>query len=295
MTGATSSPTHVIEAWRPGLGFRLREVIRHLPMLPYFGQRLVEKLYTRTWLGAIWLPLRTGLDVGMRVLLFGGLLQVPSGDRPYLVFFAVGMAAWTLFERSAYWATRSLELNRGTLQRLHIPRLIPMLASLFPAAVEFALYASVALVAWLYFRITDGRSYLDLMPGTNTLWLVLGLAMLSLFGLGIGLWTSVLAARARDVRFTFGYVFGLWFFITPVIYPVSAIPEKYRFLSDVNPIAPPVEAVKHGLLDLSGVDTGALVYSLCTLAVLLASGLWWFLRAERVAIEVAAGSPPPFD
>ena len=101
--------------------------------------------------------------------------------------------------------------------------------------------------------------------------------MLLLFGLSIGLWTSVLAATARDVRFGFNYVMRLWFFITPVIYPVSAIPADFRPIAEYNPATAPVETAKHGLLAQRPRRANSLIVTLVTVTCLL---LWGMCRGR---------------
>jgi lipopolysaccharide transport system permease protein len=264
---------------------RVRELWEYRALIAYFGRRLLEKRYTRTWLGIVWIPLRPGLDVALRVLLFGGLLGVSSGGVPYFVFFAVGMAAWMVLESAAYWATRSLEINRSILRRIYVPRTAVLVSAVIPAGVDFVLYLLIAVVGATALWLAGGTFDLDLVPGEHMLVAGGGLCLLLLFGLAIGLWTSVFGATARDVRLGFNYVMQLWFFITPVIYPVSAIPANFRPIAMYNPATAPVEAVKYGLLDTAPPQTSSLVVTLATLAVLLVSGMWWFGRCERAGIE----------
>lgn len=282
---AAAGPVRVIEPRRGGAIARLRELWWHRGLVAFFGRRLLEKRYARTWLGMAWIPLRPGLDVGLRVLLFGGLLGVSSGDRPYFVFFAVGMAAWMLFESTAYWATRSLEINRSIFRRIHVPRITALTAAIVPAGVDFLLYFTIALIGAVVFRITRGSLYLILVPGTHLLAALGGIVLLVLFGIAIGLWTSAFVAQARDIRFGFSYVMGFWFFLTPVVYPISAIPAQYQPLAQYNPATAPIEAVKYGLMDTAGVQAGSLVVTFVTLALLLGSGMWWFGRSERAGVD----------
>lgn len=94
----------------------------------------IERRYRRTWLGWLWIPLRPGIDIASRVLLFGGFLGVASGDRPYFMFFIVGAAAWQVFMTTAQWATRALEINKAVLQRSGIPRLTATLGAIGPGS-----------------------------------------------------------------------------------------------------------------------------------------------------------------
>jgi len=273
----------IIEPRRPGLGERAREFIAYRRLVLYFGRRYLEKRYARTWLGWLWIPLRPVLDVAARVFLFGSLLGVPSGDRPYLIFFIAGIGAWQLFDRTAFWATRSLELNRGLLKRFYLPRTTALVGATIPSFVDYLLYFGIMIVAVLYYRVAHGLFYV--FPSSALFVSLLGLVLLVLLGLSIGLWTSVLAAQARDVRFTFNYVMGLWFFLTPVIYPISAIPDRYRGIVAYNPVTAPVEMVKYGLLGTAPVSPQAVFSTLVTIIGLTVAGSIYFSRAEAAALE----------
>jgi lipopolysaccharide transport system permease protein len=273
----------VIEPRQPGIAERMLEAWRYRALVPYFARAAVEKTYRRTWLGWLWIPLRPALSVGARVLVFGGLLGAPSLGKPYLLFFLVGISAWQLFSQSALWATRSIELARRVLRRMYVPRLTALVGSVGPAVLNFLLYGVMTAIALAYYWIADGHLYLELGPG---LLLALGgLALVLLFALGIGLWTSVFGAQARDVRFGLTYVLGFWFFLTPVIYPLSTVPGGFHTAALLNPMTAPVEMVRDGILDAGEVPYTALGVTLGTIAFLWCSGLWFFLRSEEQALD----------
>jgi lipopolysaccharide transport system permease protein len=276
-----SRPVHVRAPKRHDPASRVRELWSHRRQLAFFGRRLIEKRYVRTWLGMFWIPLRPALDVAMRTLLFGGLLAVSSEGLPYMVYFSVGMAAWMMFESSALWATRSLEVNRGVLRRIDVPRVVPLVSAIAPALLDLGLYLAIAAIALVYYGIADGTNYVQSPFGADGLLALGGLATLALIGIGIGMWTSPFVAQARDIRFGFSYVTGLWLFLTPVIYAIDSIPEAYRPLAEHNPATAPVEAFKHALLGTPAPSVTSWTVSLVTMAVLLASGSWFSARKER--------------
>jgi lipopolysaccharide transport system permease protein len=279
-----SDPTvFVIEARRPGTVERLRELWAYRRLTAYFARRYIQKGYQRTWLGWIWIPLRPVLSIAPRVLVFGGLLGAPSGRVPYLVFFLVGTSAWELFERTAYWATRSIELNRRVLTRLYVPRLTALVAAVAPSGLNFLLYLALTLSAGLYYAIADSHWYL--VFGVRTLVALAGLVLVVLLGLGIGLWAAPYGAQARDVRFTLRYVLSFWYFLTPVIYPLSAVPERFRGIAGVNPMTAPMEMARYGLLGQGEIPRTALLVTLGTIAVVVLGGLRQFGRAEAAAID----------
>jgi lipopolysaccharide transport system permease protein len=260
---------------------RLREIWIHRRLIGYFGFIFVERRYRRTWLGWLWIPLRPAVDIGGRVLFFGGFLSVSPGDRPYFMFFIVGSAAWQLVFVGSLWATRSVDINRMLFSRINLPRGTAVAAAIVPGLLDFLIYASIGLAGVAYYYVKTGRFYLTLGP--TTVFAGLGLGLLCVWVFSIGLWLSPLAARARDVRFLLGYVFSFWYLVTPVIYPTSFLPMKYRPIAEYNPLTAPVEFVKYGLLGTSPPTHGSIISSLAALALVLVGGLYIFNRSEHAA------------
>lgn len=273
----------VIGPRRPGAANAATELWRSRRLIGWFGKRFLEKRYQRTWLGWWWLPLRPTLDVVARAFVFGSILSVPSEGVPYLLFFLIGMSAWNLFEESVYWSARALEINRRVLRRAYVPRLTMLVGSLAIGTIEYLIYLIMAALAVTYYLLADGTTYLDL--GTNTLATVAGLALIVLLAQSLGLWLSVLGAQARDVRFGLRYFTGFWFFLTPVIYPLDAVPENLRWLAAINPVTAPVEMVKYGILGTGGVPTGALAVTVGFIVVVATAGIAFFRRSEAAAVD----------
>ncbi len=268
---------------RRSTDLRLFDLWAFRALIPRFGKVFVERRYRRTWLGWLWIPLRPTVDIASRVLLFGGFLSVSPGDRPYFMFFIVGAAAWQLFQTTALWATRSLEVNRGLLDKVALPRATAVLGATLAGLVDLLLYASIGAVAAVYYKLAHGTFYITVAP--STLLAPIGLGLLALYAVAIGFFTAPLALKARDVRFLLMYAIGFWYLITPIIYPTSYLPEKYRPLAEYNPLSAPVELVKHGLLDTARPSMASLVVSLVVLAALLVAGYLTFMRAEARAQE----------
>jgi lipopolysaccharide transport system permease protein len=279
----TSSPEWVIEPRVASAVSRMGEVWRYRALLKFFASRAVSKLYRRTVLGRAWLFIRPLFPLLVKTLIFGSLLNVGSSGVPYFVFLVVGTAAWELFSGSTTWGTRSLELNRGLITRIYVPRLILPMAMLALPLVTFGLHLVVGAAAVVWYRVADGVWYVP--GGWQVLWAVLGFFLCLLLGFAISLWTSVLGAQARDVRFTLNYVLDFWFFLTPVLYPLSAISPERQWLMYLNPMTSIVELVKFGLLGIGAVHPQALGGTAGLIVVVLVGGLWFFGKAESVAVD----------
>jgi lipopolysaccharide transport system permease protein len=266
----------------PGLLARLRELWVSRSLVRWFSQNFIARFYANTWLGWWWIPLRPILAVLPRAVIFGGVLKAPSNDVPYLLFFLVGISAWDMFHRTWYWSTRCLELNRRILGRMYLPRLAIFSASAAPGLVEYAVYIAFGAIVVGYYTITSG---FPLHLGANTLWLPLGLLLVLGVSLSLGLWTSVLGAQARDVRWVVRIVMSVWFLFTPVIYPLSAVPATFRALAQVNPLTAPMEMMREALFRAGDVTLTGVAISVAFILVVAVSGLVWFNRSESAALD----------
>ena len=272
-----------IEPRLTSVGARAREMWAYRRMFLFFARRAFEKLYKRTVLGKAWIFLRPLVPLAVRVIVFGGLLQVGGSlGVPYLLFVSVGTAVWELFASSLMWATRSLQLNGAILSRLYVPRLILPIASMVPGIAYFGIHLAVIAAALVYYRVHDGVWYVD------PTWLFVApvaVVLILLFALSIGLWTAVLGAGARDVRFGLGYVLEFWIYLTPVVYPVSIVPDHVEWAFYLNPIAVYVVAFRGAILGGEGPPLLAWVSALAITAAGLAAGLSFFYRAEAEAVD----------
>lgn len=281
---AAQRPVQVIEPRRQGAAERLLELRAYRGLLRFFALRALEKITGRTVLGNWWLFLRPACEIGTAVLIFAGVLNVQSaGDVPYLVMFIAGATCWRLFENSALWTTRSLELNRKLLGKVYFPRMLLPVASLAPAIIEFGFYLAFLAAAVTISSLVDGELYLRTDLGLLTAPLALGMGLM--LALGIGLFTAVLGASARDVRFTLTYVLGFWYFVTPVIYPLEMVPEKARWVAELNPMTPIVELFKWGLLDAGSVRPTGLAIAAALIVGVWIAGLRFFGRYESEAVD----------
>ncbi len=245
----------------------------------FFGRGLVVKRYARTWLGILWLPLRPVLGIGTKLLVFGGLVGLGAGKIPYPVFFLLASAAWVLFSECLIWSTRSLDVNRSLLRRVHIPRLVVIVSAIIPSLVDFGITLCLAAIAVVVYTVHDG-----VVPLHLTLWspfvVLAALALIAMLGVGVGLLTASAGARARDVRFAAAYLVGFAYYLTPVIYPLDSVPGQYRRFVELNPLTGAIELFKVGLFPGETISILALGVTVGTVATLWVPGLWAFQRNE---------------
>lgn len=269
----------VIEGRRPGILAALGELWRYRRYLMFFGRTILARRYARTWLGLLWLPLRPVLNVGTKLLVFGGLVGITAGNIPYPIFFILASAAWALFSECVLWSTRSLGVNRGVLRDVHVPRLVVIASAIVPSLIDFAITIGLAAIAILYYLARDDVFYLHL-----TVWspvaIAAALLLIGLLGIGIGLITASAGARARDVRFAVAYFVSFVYFLTPVIYPFDSVPDQYKPIAELNPLTGAIELFKVGLFPGEAVSPEALFVTVAAVFALWVPGLWLFQRNE---------------
>jgi lipopolysaccharide transport system permease protein len=272
----------VIEPRQHGVFARVRELWSYRYLWWYFASATVTSLYRGSALGWLWLLLRVVAPIGINALVFGDMLsQSQKVPIPYFLFFLCGIVTWTIFERSLFYITRSVERNRRLVTRVYFPRLILPVSAVAPGLV-YVLIIILAITV-VVFHQRDGLWYVTMSP---RLLVSVGAVVASLaFAIAVGLWTSVLQARYRDIRYALRYVTPVWFLLTPVVYELSDISPRYSWLVALNPMAAIVEAFKWGTLGQGTFPQVPAAMSLGLVVITMMTGLWFFNREEAASVD----------
>jgi len=276
----TIAPRHA------GVFSRLAEVWRYRHLLAYFAMRTLRALYKRTSLGWIWMVIRVAAPIGLNSLIFGGALglKAPAGQ-PHFLFMLCGQAAWTLFDQSLVYITRSIERNRKLIAKIYFPRLILPMSAVSPALVYVVILTIILVGTNVYLRFHDGVWYIKLRP--QLLLAPVAVVISMAFAIAVGLWTSVLQARHPDIRFGLRYFMSFFMFGTTVLYPMSQF--KHPALSwavMVNPMETPIELFRLGTggmaMELGPLNVAAQLIAILGVAL---AGVWFFNREESASID----------
>ena len=280
-----SSDTWVISAeGRHGFVARIDEAWRYRRILWFFAVRAVESLYRRTHLGVPWLFIRTLVPLAIGSFVFGGILAVPSHGVPYLVFFLAGQLPWNCFDGPLVRASRGLEANRELLTKLYVPRVILPVGAMAAGLVEPAILSGAFVAAVACYRVVDDRWYVQL--DVRTLAAVAAVLVVLAIAVGCSFFTSIWQARARDVRFILRYVVSFWMFLTPVVYPLTHVPPRFRLVMQLNPLTAPIETFRWAVFPGLEHSWPWLGYSAVMAVVLLVGGWWYFTRSEQTTLDV---------
>jgi lipopolysaccharide transport system permease protein len=261
-----------------GLSFPdLGEVWRHRELLQFLVWRDVKVRYTQTVLGAGWAVLQPLLTMIVFSVVFGRLANVPSDGLPYPIFAFAGLLPWQMFAFALTESTNSLVASQAVITKVYFPRLIVPLASIAVALVDFGI-AFIVLIAMMVWYGVGLRPAVVLLP------LFLGLTILT--AVSAGLWLSALNARYRDIRYAVPFLTQIWLFLSPIAYPASLVPEKFRWLYGLNPLAGTVEGFRWALLGSPAPQPAMIAVSASVVLCLLAGGLVYFRKTERTIADV---------
>ena len=267
----------VVHDHRPSPLELIRRTWEMRSLLLRLGPRQIIKGFAITKLGMSWLVIRPVVSIFGMALLFGSVLQAPSAGVPYLLFLLVGMVGWMTFERGLFWSTRSFDIYRKVAGRVEIPTLMVPTAALILMLIEVGIIVVLAAGTAGFYSVTEGELALELAP-PGVLLGVAGVLLAAVLAWGFGLWLGTLNGLARDVRLTLSLVLPVWLYATPVIYPISALPDRWHFLATINPVTAPVELVKEGFLGAGELTGAILAVSLVTTVIVCTSGLWFIAR-----------------
>lgn len=255
----------------------LKELWEYRELLGFLAWRDIKVRYKQTALGAAWAIIQPIFMMLVFSVFFGRLAKVPSDGIPYPVFAYCALLPWQLFAYSLSESSNSLVGNQNLITKVYFPRLVIPIASVLSGLVDFVISFGVLLLLMLLFGLTPTWAVVTL-----PFFVVLAIAT----ALGVGLWLSALNVQYRDVRYTLGFITQFWLFATPVAYPSSLIPEKWRWLYGLNPMAGVVEGFRWALLGKSDGPGWLLLVSVGVVILLLVSGLYYFRRMEQTFADL---------
>jgi lipopolysaccharide transport system permease protein len=267
----------VMEPSKGWASLRLREVWHYRELLYFLIWRDIKVRYKQTALGAAWAILQPFLTMVVFSIFFGRLANVPSDGVPYPVFSYAGLLPWQLFAFGIAQAGNVLVTNQNLITKVYFPRLIMPLAAVLSGLVDFAIAMVVLVALMLYYGIVPTVAIMTL-----PFFVLLAIAT----SLSVGLWLSALNVRYRDVRYIIPFLTQLWLFVTPVAYPASLVPEQWRFLYGLNPMAGVVEGFRWALLGTQSTVGPLVLLSSLVVSVLLVTGLLYFRRMERTFADI---------
>lgn len=275
---ASNSPQAV--AIRPGRGIprlELGSFWQYRELLFFLVWRDIKIRYKQTVIGAGWAIIQPLMTMVIFTVVFGNFAKIPSDDLPYPIFAYTALVPWTYFSQAISRSANSVVASANLVSKVYFPRLIIPTSAAMAPMVDFGLAFVVLLGMMAYFRIVPTW-------GIVTLPLLVLVAFVT--ALGVSLWFSAINVRYRDIRHSLAFLVQFWLFASPVAYPLSLVPERWRLLYSLNPMVGVIEGFRWALLGKAAPDIGPMTISGVVAVVLLFGGAFFFKRMERTFADV---------
>jgi len=255
---------------------RLGEVWAYRELLYFFVWRDVKIRYKQTAIGVLWVVLQPVLTMLVFTLFFGRLAKLPSQGLPYPVFYFAALVPWTYFSYALQMTTNIVVDSQAIITKVYFPRLILPISASLSGLVDFA----IGFVVLAIFTVAYG-----IRPTLAALWLPALLALAFFTALGVGLWLSALNALYRDVRYVIPFLVQFWMFASPVAYPSTLVPEKWRWLYGLNPMAGVIDGFRWAITGRGQAPSLLLLASAFAVALVVLGGLFFFNRMESAVAD----------
>ena len=272
-----SDPTVIFEPRKSLLHLDLKAIWEYRELLFFLVWRDLKVRYRQTIIGIGWVVLQPLMTMALFTAVFGNFAKIPSDGVPYPIFTYSALLPWNLFATSLTRGTESVVGNAQLISKIYFPRLLLPISGILSPTVDFAISFVILAVMMIWFRT---------LPTWGVLALPFFLILALLTALAVGLWLSALNVRYRDVGHTIPFLVQLWMFASPVAYPVSLVPERWRVLYSLNPMAGVIEGFRWALLGKESPDFEVIVISSMMVTTLLISGVVFFKHTERTFADV---------
>ncbi len=273
----TAPEITIIEPRKGWASIDSREIWNYRELLYFLTKRDIKVRYKQTVLGGLWAVIQPAFTMLVFTLFFGRLAKMPSDGIPYPIFVYAGLLPWTYFANAVSASGNSLVGSANLITKVYFPRLIVPASAALAGLLDFfiALFVLAALMA--YYRF---------IPGAAILLFPVLVALTFLCAVGVGLWLSALNVQYRDIRYAIPFLIQIWMFVSPVIYPVSLVKERYQWLLAINPMGGVIHAYRASLLGHQSVDWQLLGLSTLIILALFLGGLGYFKRMERTFADI---------
>lgn len=270
--------SEVIQPHTSLLDLRLDEVWRYRDLVMLFVRRDFVSNYKQTILGPIWFFIQPLLTTLTYVIIFGNIAKLSTDGAPMLVFYMAGITVWNYFSQTLTSISTVFTVNAQLFGKVYFPRLTMPLSIVLANLVRFGIQFGLFLAIWAFYLLKGGTT---LQPNWVIILTPVLVVIMGLQALGLGMIFSALTTKYRDLAMLLTFGIQLLMYATPVIYPLSSLPEKYRWLVLANPMSAVVESFRYAFLGAGTFRWEYLGYSALATAIILAMGTLIFNKVEK--------------
>lgn len=255
-----------------------REIWRYRDLIELFVKRNIVVQYKQTILGPLWYLIQPVITVIMNMVVFGGIAKMSTDGVPQAIFYMAGNICWFYFADCLNQTSSTFTANQAMFGKVYFPRLVVPIATVLSNLLRFGIQIGLFVVLYLYFFFSGS----DICPNWAIVLIPVFVIMLAGLGLGFGILVSSMTTKYRDLTILFTFIVQLWMYGTPIVYPISMVPEgTLRTLIMANPMTSIIEAFKYATLGQGYFSWLALGYSFAFMVVLLIFGIVIFNKVQR--------------
>ena len=269
--------TTIIDARHPYRLLDWQELRQYRDLFYFLVWRDVKGQYAQSVLGIGWAIIQPLFNMVVFTIVFGRLARVNSDGVPYAIFSYTALVPWSYFSGALTASGTSLVSSANMLTKVYFPRLVVPVVPVLAKLVDFGVAFLILLGMLLWFRIT---------PNGGVVYLPLLIGLMMLTATGMGMWLTALSVQYRDIKYGLNFGVQLLMYAAPVVYPASSVPERYRLLYGLNPMAGVIEGFRSALLGTVPMPQDFIVVGAISALVIAISGLVYFRYMERIFADV---------
>ena len=259
----------------------LKELWQYRDLITSFVKRDITSTYKQTILGPLWFFIQPIFTTIMFLIVFGNIAKIPTDGVPQVLFYMNGIILWNYFSKCLVSTSNTFVANSAIFKKVYFSRLTIPLSNVISALVQFVIQLALVIIILIAYKIHGADFKLSFAVFAVPLF-VLQMAVL---GLGIGLIITSLTTKYRDLTHLIGFAVQLWMYATPIVYPLSMVPEKWRSLYVLNPVVPILESFKHAFFSTGMPSITEYVISVATTVFLLFTGIFVFNFVEKNFVD----------
>jgi lipopolysaccharide transport system permease protein len=260
----------------------LADVWRHRDLIGLFVRRDFVSVYKQTVLGPLWFLIQPIMKTVVYTVIFGNLAKMSSDGLPRTLFYFSGSMLWQYFATCLTKTSTTFVTNANIFKKVYFPRLTVPVSVVLTNFITFGIQFAMFLVLLIYFMVTGSTVH----PSLAAICLPLILLAMAALGMGMGIIVSSVTTRYRDLTNLIAFGVQLWMYATPVVYPLSQVPERWRWAFVLNPMTSLIEAFRFAFMGTGTVDLNYLAASAGMIGLVLFIGILMFSRVERTFMDV---------
>lgn len=281
-TSNTEEWDSVIEPRKSLLNLDLKEVWQYRDLLTMIIKRDIVTVYKQTVLGPVWFVVQPILTTAVFILVFGKIANISTDNIPPVLFYLAGIIIWNFFSECFTKTSVTFRENANLFGKVYFPRLIMPLAKVASGLIKFGIQMILFLSVYFYFLLSGNET---IQPMPHLIFLPVMILIMAGLGLGLGIIFSSMTTKYRDLSFVIDFGVRLLMYATPIIYPISTIPEKYRIFILANPLSSVVEGFKFMFLGQGVFSWEMIGYSALFMLIILYLGILVFNKTEKTFMD----------